>query len=297
MAISVVHHTPSLIADDPASATAGKIVPSNWNENHDITLAADRILGRTTGAGAVEEIPCGPAGRALIDDTDAAAMRTTLGVAIGTNVQAYDADLAAIAALTSAANKLAYATGSGAWSLTDLSVYARTLLAAVDAAAALLVLGAAPLASPIFTGSPKVPTKAPGDNSTNAASTAYADAAAAVNVPPAVASQAQMEAAASNAVFASPGRLQNHPGVAKAWGKINKSGTSSGTLLASYNISSMAIVGNTITVNLDTDMSSADYAIVIFGTSIVAPTSQLAGSFVFSTTSNTDLFFAVYGDQ
>lgn len=40
----------------------------------------DVVLGRATaGAGAMEEIPCTAAGRALIDDADAAAQRTTLG--------------------------------------------------------------------------------------------------------------------------------------------------------------------------------------------------------------------------
>lgn len=43
--------------------------------------ATDRLLGRATaGAGAGEEIPCTAAGRALIDDVDAAAQRTTLGL-------------------------------------------------------------------------------------------------------------------------------------------------------------------------------------------------------------------------
>lgn len=43
--------------------------------------AADRLLGRAAaGAGAAEEIACTAAGRALIDDADAPAQRTTLGL-------------------------------------------------------------------------------------------------------------------------------------------------------------------------------------------------------------------------
>jgi len=50
--------------------------------------ATDKLLGRSTaGSGDVEEIACTAAGRALIDDSDAAAQLVTLGAASTTQVQ------------------------------------------------------------------------------------------------------------------------------------------------------------------------------------------------------------------
>lgn len=50
--------------------------------------------------------------------------------------QPFDADLTAIAALASAANKVPYATGTNTWALADFTAFGRSIVAAADAAAA-----------------------------------------------------------------------------------------------------------------------------------------------------------------
>lgn len=73
------------------------------------------------------------------------------------------------------------------------------------------------------------------------------------------ASQTQMEAATSTAVAATPGTTQYHPGVAKAWLDYDHTAPSTS---ASYNITSVNDdAAGIFTVTLDTDMSSANYAV------------------------------------
>jgi hypothetical protein len=104
--------------------------------------ATDRLLGRSSaGSGVVEEIVCTAAGRALIDDASASDQRTTLGLAIGTNVQAYDPALLSIAGLTTAANQLIYTTASDTYATSTLTSAGRDLLDDADATAQRSTLG------------------------------------------------------------------------------------------------------------------------------------------------------------
>jgi hypothetical protein len=63
-----------------------------------LTTVADRMI-YTTASDTYAVATLTAAGRAILDDANASAQRTTLGVAIGTDVQAYDAGLADIAGL------------------------------------------------------------------------------------------------------------------------------------------------------------------------------------------------------
>ncbi len=105
-----------------------------------LVSAADK-LPYATGAGTWSLTDFSAFGRTLVDDADATTARATLGLTIGTNVQAYDAELAALAGLTSAANKVPYFTGSGTADVADFSAYGRSLVDDANAGAALTTLG------------------------------------------------------------------------------------------------------------------------------------------------------------
>ncbi len=107
-------------------------VGGSWTTNWNLLAAKG-----SPGAGTGDML----AANNLSDLANKATSRTNLGTAIGTNVQAWDTDLDALAGLTYAADKLAYFTGAHAAAVTTFTSAARTWVAAVDAAAERAILG------------------------------------------------------------------------------------------------------------------------------------------------------------
>lgn len=78
-----------------------------------------------------------------------------------------------------------------------------------------------------------------------------------------IASNAEMEAATSNSLVVSPGRLHRHPAAAKCWIRASPGGI----IDASYNITSSADpTGGVCDITIGTDFSTANYAVCAIST-------------------------------
>ena len=110
-----------------------------------LTSAADKGI-QFTGSGTAATFDLTAAGKALLDDADAAAQRTTLGLgtaatAASGDFQAASANLSALAGQTGAADKVSYWTAAATLALATLTAFGRSLIAAADAAGVRTLLG------------------------------------------------------------------------------------------------------------------------------------------------------------
>jgi hypothetical protein len=87
------------------------------------TVTTVAINGGTISG--ITDLAIADGGTAASNASDA---RDNLGLAIGTNIQAYDAGLQSIAGLTTAADKMIYTTALDTYAVTDLSAAGRALI-------------------------------------------------------------------------------------------------------------------------------------------------------------------------
>jgi hypothetical protein len=130
--------------------TASRAAISNSSGKIAVSTVTDTELGYVSGVTSAIQTQLGTkltASNNLSDVSSTSTARTNLGLAIGTNVQAYDAELAAIAGLTSAADKGIQFTGSGTAAVFDLTTAGKALLDDADASAQRTTLGLGTIAT------------------------------------------------------------------------------------------------------------------------------------------------------
>jgi hypothetical protein len=115
-----------------------------------LTSAANK-LPYFTGSGTASLADFSSLGRQIVSGSSTSFIRSTLGLAIGTNVQAFDAGLNSIAGLTTSADKMIYTTASDTYATTTLTSFARQMLTGATANAVRATLGVSSLTALQYT--------------------------------------------------------------------------------------------------------------------------------------------------
>jgi hypothetical protein len=225
-------------------------------------LGAKSLVKAVSTAVASGDIVSGKIYRVAYDGTNFQVQGSFPG-----DFQTSDATLTALAALSITSDTYIRGTGTDAFAVDSLSTVWDKLLTASS------------------TKSPQFSTVELGASSDTTLSRASAGRVAVegsnVVMASDAADQTAMEAASSTTTFASPGRIQYHPGVAKAWVNFNGGGTVA--IRTSLNVSSITDNGTgDYTDNFTTSFSSADYV----GSALAGTSGSGAGIIVSIAASN-----------
>ncbi|WP_437614809.1 gp53-like domain-containing protein [Erwinia sp. V71] len=157
---------------NPLTGTKGTIVTAEWlNAVQSAIRAAQAEMLSVLAAAGID-----------VDPEQSSQLFTALNSLYAEqsaldNKQNKHDNLTALAGLAGAADRLPYFTGANALALATLTSVGRSIIGKATAAEVLTAIAGAPLDSPTFTGEPKAPTPAAGDNDTSIATTAFVTAA------------------------------------------------------------------------------------------------------------------------
>jgi hypothetical protein len=114
----------AIIWDESADKFTLGTTTSTPSATGNLTISTGTLVANLEGSASLNLL----ISNNLSDLNNASTARTNLGVAIGSDVQAYDAGLQSISGLTTSANKMIYTTASDTYATTTLSAVGRSLI-------------------------------------------------------------------------------------------------------------------------------------------------------------------------